>query len=680
MTRQVYRLGTGVPSHGERPMRGAAPEESPHHLLHLSRGQSQSPFIAHPAATPPLTGPVIAPYAIGDMETEAQGHPRTGWAGPVLLVVALAVLAQAWIGYHARITGSFSANLWYLSLCLIYTASAATVMSRRLSDRARIWFTLYMSVALLATRFMLYPTQFVYHDELINYRVLLSIANSGHLFTPNSLLPASADYPGMEIVAAEIHQLTGLSLHSAGVVVLLTVRVVMTLALIRIIERISKNPAVGCLAALIYAANPQYVLFNSTFAYQSVALPLCFFCVYLFAVHRTSRRFSRVVPAAAVVVAVAITHHLTSVALLAVLWVWYVFTRITKRTVNQLLPFAIISTAVVAARLWLARSVLVPYIGGIARNSIANLIAFVGGNSSHKFFTDASGTHNPTWQVALSIASVLIITSTLIPALWLAVVKRRLLSAAVMALFTMAVVYPMIPVGHLTAATSEVADRSSGFVFVGLGYVIATWWFRDVPFHRHSKQGFFAIPRRTSLLILGLTVCFVGGTIIGSGPDWLHGPGSYLVSAENRSIDKLALQAAYWEGQNIPPGSRVETDRVNGLLATVYGNQHVLTSLADGINTNSLSTLLLAHPMPTDVNIACQANVQYLIADDRLAKSLPHVGIYIDGGEYGSGSRTVPPFPGALTKFDKVPGAERIFDNGAIRIYDLKGLACAGKR
>jgi hypothetical protein len=598
----------------------------------------------------------------------------------VLLLVALGILGQAWIGYRARMTGSFSTNLWYLTLCLIFIPSAALVTSTLINDRVRVWFTLYMSLALLVTRFMLYPTQFAYHDELINYRVLLSIANSGHLFTRNSLLPAAGDYPGMEIATITIHQLTGLSLHSAGVVVLLTVRVVMTLALIRIVHRISKKLTVGCLAALIYATNPQYLLFNSTFAYQSVALPLAFFCIYVFTIRSDSRGLTSIAPAVAVVAAVATTHHLTSVALILVLWVWYLFTLITRRHVSQLLPFAAASTLMVAARLWLARSDIFPYISGIARNSIATIIAFLGGKSNHRFFTDPSGAHAPTWQVVLSIASVLIIASTLMPSLWLAISKRRLLSAAVMVMFTMAVLYPIIPVGHLTGAISEIADRSSGFVFAGLGYVIAAWWFRDFPFHKHEKGGRFTITRHTWLLVPGLSICFVGGTIIGAGPDWLHGPGAYLVSAENRSVDQLALQAATWEGQNLPPNSRVQTDRVNALLAEVYGDQHVLTSLADGINTSSLSTLLLTPPAFSDADVACQANVQYLIVDKRLAWSLPHVGAYIDAGEYPPGNRTLPPPQDALTKFNNVPGAERIFDNGAIRIYDLKGLPCAGKR
>ena len=125
-------------------------------------------------------------------------------------------------------------------------------------------------------------------------------------------------------------------------------------------------------------------------------------------------------------------------------------------------------------------------------------------------------------------------------------------------------------------------------------------------------------------------------------------------------------------GKDLPPDGRVYTDRVNGLLAAVYGNQHVLTSLADGINTRSVSTLLLAPAMPSDIRTACLARVRYLIADKRLAWSLPHVGIYIDGGEYPAGTRVHPPPASALTNFNGVSGAERIFDNGSIRIYDLE--------
>ena len=385
--------------------------------------------------------------------------------------------------------------------------------------------------------------------------------------------------------------------------------------------------------------------------------------------------FSPLSPSAAIVLAVAATHHLTSLALVIVLWIWYLFTRIIRRPVNQLLPLAVIGIIIVAAWTWLARSTIVPYISEIVHDGSA-ILRPVNRQSSHKFFADSAGDRNPVWQEALSIASILLIMTTLIPSLWLAVIRYRLLSAAALVLFTTAALYPIVPAGHLSNVTAEISDRASGFVFVGLGYIVATWWFRNVPFHRHGKPSRFTVPRRTRLLIIGLTICFVGGAVM-SGSDWVYGPGKYLVSADNRSVDQLALQAAYWEGQNLPPDSRVYTDRVNGVLAAVYGDQHVLTALGDGIGEGSVSTLLLRQETPADANLACAEHIQFLIADERLATSLPHLGIYIENGEYLYGFRMTPPPSSALTKFDDIPGAQRIFDNGSIRIYDLRGLSCA---
>ena len=678
-------LRAWISGDGEEPAAESQAERGIAQLIDLSKQQSLAdPAGPAPETSEPSSGP--APVSAAGDDTghpipEVQPRPRARavWAGPVLVAVALGILGQAWVGYQGRITGYPSSVRWYGTLCLIFVPSAALIMSGRISDQARTWFTLFLSLALLATRFVLYPDQFVYHDELINYRVLLSIEQTRHLFTPNSLLPVTADYPGLAIATSAVHQLTGLSLHSSGMTILVVVRLIMTLSLVRITQRISGSVTLGCLAALIYATNPQYIYFNSQYSYQSIALPLCFFCVYVFTMERKAEGLLAVVPSAAVVLAVAASHHLSSLALIVVLWAWYLFTRITKRPVDQLLALAVISLLIVAIWTFMARAVIVPYISEIARNSITNIVNLLHGRSSHQFFTDTAGDHNPAWEVALSALSVLLIISTLVPALWHAFMKRRLLSAAAITLFVIAAMYPIIPVGHLTNATAEVSDRSSGFIYVGLAYLVAAWWFRSGAFHRHARADRFTVPRHTWLLVVGLTICFVGGTVIGSGPSWLFGPGRYLVSADNRSVDPLALQAAHWEGASLSPGNRVYTDRVNGLLAAVYGDQHVLTALGDRVDQGTVSTLLLRNPAPADVSVACRAGVHFLIADQRLATSLPHVGVYIDVGEYLSGMRTAPPDPGALTKFDNVRGAERIFDNGAIRIYDLRGLQCAGR-
>jgi hypothetical protein len=613
--------------------------------------------------------------AAGPPTGMAAGATGSPWTGPVVVLVALGVLGQSWLGAVARTSGSLSAPLWYLTLCLIFVPSAALIMSPRLGDRGRVWLTLYMALALLATRFVLYPNQFAYHDELINYRVLLTILSTHHLFHPNSLLPDTADYPGLQVATAGLHQLTGLSPHLSGMVVLFAVRVVMTLAIVRIIERITGSVPAGCLAAAIYATNPQYVFFNSQFSYQSVALPLAFFGVYVVSVRREPGRLLSIVPGAAVVLAVAASHHLTSLALVLVLWVWYLATRVTRRPVPRLLPLAVVSVLIVAAWTWMARAVIVPYIGEITKNNVLTIIHLATGGGGHAFFSDAAGDKNPLWEEVVSLLSVLLIACTLVPSLLLAVVRYRRLTAAALVLFAIAAIYPAVPAGHLASVTAEISDRAAGFVFVGLGFIVAAWWLRDEPFHRHARTSRFTVARRPWVIIAGLTVCFVGGTVL-SGPDWIYGPGRYLVSADNRSVDQLALQAANWEGRYLTPDQRTYSDRVNGSLASVYGNENVLTPLANHIQEGSVSNLLLSPDRVPDQALACSIRLRYLIADQRLATSLPHLGIYVDNGEFQYGQRTSPPTPSTLTKFDDARDAQRLFDNGAIRVYDLKDMPC----
>ncbi len=613
-----------------------------------------------------------------------------GWSALAIIGTSLGVLGQAWYSYQGRVSGSSSPAEFYVSLSLVFVPPTLIILNRRASKNARIGFLLYMSLALIATRFMLYPTMFEYHDEIVHEWNVITIDKTSHLFASNAILPVTPYYPGLEIATSAVEHLTGLPLHSAGTVVLFLSRIVMTLGLLLVFQKVSGNSFISTLATLLYTLNPQYLLFNSEFSYQTVALPMCFFCIYLFSVRSRRLGIWGIAPSVAVAAVIAVSHHLTSVALVVTLWTWYLYTRMNKRREPDLALFATLSTLVVAAWTWVARKELIPYISGIVQQSVGGIDGLLSGLLGHKLFTDAAGDKEPDWQVLLALASVLLACLALAPAVWYAYRNRRSLSPAALTLATVAVLYPIVPAGQLAAATGEVAERASGFIFVGLAFAFASWWYSpgiQRVYRAASKQLSdlrrryrpavrFRMRRRVWLLALAAALGFAGGVVDGSGPDWGYGPGSYLVSADNRSVDQLALQAAYWEGQHLPAGSRVYTDRVNGLLAQTYGGVAPLTPQTSGVPQGILSYLLLAPASTFDPEIACLGGVQYLIADQRLSTGLPHVGIYIDNGEYLQSTRTAPPAASDLTKFDQVPGAQRIFDNGAIRIYNLKGLAC----
>lgn len=600
------------------------------------------------------------------------------------------MLGQAWYSYQGRVTGFPSTKEFYASLTLVFVPSALIILSRRATKLARIGFALYLSLALIATRFMLFPMMFAYHDEVIHQFNVVEIDKTHHLFSPNYVLPVTPYYSGIEIATTAVEHLTGLPFHAAATVLLIVIRVVMTLGMIRLFQLICGSATISAMGALVYTVNPQYLFFNSEYSYQTVALPLSFFCIYVFSIRSRRLGVWGVVPSVIVTLAVAASHHLTAIGLLLVLWTWYLYTRFKNHPVPHLVHFAILSTLVVGVWTWIARKEVIPYITQIVQKNIHGINTLAGGSTGHKLFSDAAGDKTPEWQVLLSLASVMLVLLILIPASWYTFKKRYALQAASLSLATAAALYPIIPAGHLSSNTSEVADRTAGFIFVGIAFIFATWWYSWRPQRlyggvtqhltssgqRRRPTGRFRIPRAAWLPIVILTVCFAGGIADGSGPDWAYGPGAYLVSADNRSIDQTALQAAYWEAQHLSANSRVFTDRDNALLAQTYGKLQPLTALGNGISEGSLSQLLLSPSTEYDTQIACDNEVQFLIADQRLSTSLPHLGIYIDNGEYLWGSRTTPPPASAFVKFDGTPGAERIFDNGAIRIYNLEGLAC----
>jgi hypothetical protein len=326
---------------------------------------------------------------------------------------------------------------------------------------------------------------------------------------------------------------------------------------------------------------------------------------------------------------------------------------------------------------YLGSDTVVPYLTEIAKHNLQSVQELLRGRSDHVFFKDTAGDRTPAWERYASLASVLVLMILLPQALWATRRRWRLIGPPGIILCMIASAYPLIPLGHLTNATSEVADRSSGFIFVGVSFLVSSWAFGQ---HRSGRWRRIDTDRRgarfkfTVVLTAVALILFVGGTIVGSGPPWLRAPGHYLVSADNRSVDQLTLAPSRWLAENVSPDHRIYADRVDALLASAIGRQHSVTNIADHIDNGELSRLLLAPPALSDLDTVRRAKIDLLLVDTRIADDLPRVGIYTSNGEYGDRGRLRPPIAAAVAKFDYVPRAQRIYDDGAVRIYDLEGI------
>jgi hypothetical protein len=172
------------------------------------------------------------------------------------------------------------------------------------------------------------------------------------------------------------------------------------------------------------------------------------------------------------------------------------------------------------------------------------------------------------------------------------------------------------------------------------------------------------------LATIGVAViCFLGSTLYGGGPlpGLVNGP--YIVGAHERSLGSPSFALANWVSTHLPAGSHVAVDRDNGALLNDIGGVEPISPLNGADNPAPLffdQRLTLS-----DIALMQKDDIRYIVTDTRLTQGLPLYGAYIAPGETRNPTRLT---LGELQKFNSIPGVYRIYDNGAIQVYDVSRL------
>jgi hypothetical protein len=131
----------------------------------------------------------------------------------------------------------------------------------------------------------------------------------------------------------------------------------------------------------------------------------------------------------------------------------------------------------------------------------------------------------------------------------------------------------------------------------------------------------------------------------------------------------MGIETARWSRQWLDPGNRFAADRINLILLATYGRQDVRTKFAPGVYSSRVfenETL-----GPDELWALARSDVDFLLVDLRLTTAPPVLGFYFQPWDPRQGM----PLSGTeLLKFNDVKGITRIFDNGWIIIYDVRGL------
>jgi hypothetical protein len=460
------------------------------------------------------------------------------------------------------------------------------------------------------------------------------------------------------------------SIFTAGVIVIGVGRAILMVTIFALLERLTGSARIAGIGTLIYAANPNFLIFDAQYAYESLAVPLAAAALLTtaWAARREAGRPLAMVLALLLGGAVVVTHHMTSYALVAALVLWAVFAMVRNPRHERGGTIAFIAGAVAAMAagwLFVAGDAVHHELWPVVTEAAESLWNLVSGSAGAKApFTAAKGYSDPLYIKVLGIASVVLLLVALPWALY-ATWRRRGRHPALSMLALAALIYPATLVLRLTSAGTETSNRASEFVFLGLGATIGVCFLRwlAVP----VDSGAARVRVRLAATAAGCVV-ILGGVTVGQSSTTLL-PGPYVVGADARSITAEGVAAARWARKTLPPEGRLLTDAGNKGLMAAIGLQDPQGGSVFGVPVGTIVTSPVLSPRVE--RMIAYDKIEYIVVDMRLTRDLPRSGHYFDGGDPGPYSR--PMADQAVKKFSDSGKLDKIYTSGNIRVFKVVG-------
>ncbi len=595
------------------------------------------------------------------------------WLPLLCLTMAVGLLQVSLANTAARANWPYAEGLWWLGLGVIFGPTALNLLGANMSRNNRLLLVVVLGMALYGVKLVNTPLYPAYHDEFAHLRVAVDIFNNQTLFSYAPQLPVTPLYPGMEIATTVLARLTGLPLYQSGLILLGVARLVMSLALFMLFERISGSSRVAGIASLIYTCNPNYLLFDAQFSYESLALPFAMMLVAMLSRRMVTGSLNRIgfnVAAMILVAAIVVTHHLTAYMTVIFLGLWTLtgagqalFRQKQQRATT--LPVWVFVFALIVNAIWLlfVANFTLRYLTFIFSNAFDGVMNVVQGGEIKRlpFQVVEGSTASPLIERLLGLGSAGLIALS-IPFGLVEIWRRHRDKATALTFALAACLQPITLLLRLTGGGWEISNRSSEFLFLGIGLLLGLALV-------NLKLPKWAAAVRTSIAWPILLVLFFGGIVIGWSP-WMRLKWPYAVVADYRSVEPQGIQAAYWMRDTFGRYNVVASDRINNMLMAGLGEQNTVSG--NGFTTAGI--FLQARLGPGELDVIRKANIRYLVVDKRLSTGLPKYGYYFQSWERNVWPYYSPVQQNVLEKWDYAENLHKLFDSGDIRIYDIGAL------
>jgi len=621
----------------------------------------------------------IGPAAVA--ETAAQPRINLDW----LLGLSLYAVLCVTVARLLPETAAAAVPLFWNGLLLLYLPLAIRIASPSVAGAERIWLLLVLAEATFVLKFLNDPSSFIQIDEFQHWETANDILTTHGLFTENPMLPVSPLYPSLEIVTTALVNLSGLSVFHAAMVVVMVSRATFIVGLFVLYKQISGSERLAGIACLFYMGSSVWVMFESQFAYETIAYALMAVVLsaaaQLDAGHGTSwRLLTASIP---VICVLALTHHMTSYFTTLFLCAGATL-HLLGRGAGQTAPIVLLACCAVAAAAgwtWLIGNPDTGYMGPMLVAGGDQLFEMLRGNGpQRKFFELAPDVVPvPLWLQIEAITSVPILIlllsrgflSSLARAVafpghagWptlLDLARCRWHNNYLFFVSLLALLWPLTLAFRLTASGWQLGNRLAGFAFVGVGMVCAI-----------SIARLWRGPRQWgAALLTGICVAIVvvGGAISGWGPVAVRS--QYHLEGGPLSIEPMSIDAASWTRRWLGRENHFIADSQNRFLLATYGRQYIVNGhLFDAGGANLYISSHVSSQLHEEIR---EAHIDYLLVDMRMTKSRPYLNQWFQAGEPEE-IESAPLDPEPLLKWDEEAGVSRVFDDGWIRIYDVRAL------
>jgi len=614
-------------------------------------------------------------------ETAAHRTVNLDWLLGLSLYAALCVALARLLPE----TAPAAVPLFWNGLFLLYLPLAIRIAAPSVAGAERILLLLVLAEATFALKFLNDPFEFIQYDEFQHWETANDILTTHGLFTENPMLPVSPLYPGLEIVTTALVNLSGLSVFYAAMVVVMVSRATFMAGLFVLYKKISGSERLAGIACLFYMGSSVWIMFESQFAYETIAYALMAVvlsvAVQLDAGHGTSwRLLTASIP---VICVLALTHHMTSYFTTLFLCAGAAL-HLLGRGAGRTAPIVLLACTAVAAAAgwtWLIGNPDTGYLGPLLLEGGDQLFAMLRGSGpQRKLFELAPDVVPvPLWLQIEAIASVPILAlllsrgfmSSLARAVavpgragWptlLDLVRCRWHNNYLFFVSLLALLWPLTLAFRVTASGWQLGNRLAGFAFIGVGMVcaisIARLW-------RSSRQWGAAL--FTGICV---TIVVVGGAISGWGPVAVRT--NYHLEGGPLSAEPMSVDAASWARRWLGSENHFIADSQNRLLLATYGRQYIVDGhMFDAGGADLYISSRVSRQLQEEIE---EAHIDYLLVDMRMTTSRPYFNRWFEAGEPEDIEYT-PLEPKPLLKWDKERGVSRVFDDGWIRIYDVRGL------